>query len=188
MPIKVLFICHGNIFRLYEKPRNYAAYHMHIDTITHSVTQNLKPTPINKRSTRSCECIFSLTCKLLDGRRIHHIRFPERSAGCLSCSSIIYKQNISSIKCKVKPFSGLSALAEYLKPVVSLIRYILYNILDFTTHDITECFNCGGNRLTLIMKECFSELGKRFEPEGRHAYAYNQRIEANHVAHSQNKR
>ena len=106
MPIKVLFVCHGNIFRLYEEPQNYAAYHMHIDTITHSVTQNLKPTPINKRSTRSCECIFSLTCKLLDGRRIHHIRFPERSAGCLSCSSIIYKQNISSIKCKVKSFQG----------------------------------------------------------------------------------
>lgn len=26
--------------------------------------------------------------KKLDGRRIHHIRFPFGSAGCLSCSSI----------------------------------------------------------------------------------------------------
>ena len=28
--------------------------------------------------------------KKLDGRRIHHIRFPFGSAGCLSCSSIFF--------------------------------------------------------------------------------------------------
>ena len=32
--------------------------------------------------------LFSQYVKELDGRRIHHIRFPEGSAGCLSCSSI----------------------------------------------------------------------------------------------------